>query len=750
MASCVVVAVVCAATAHAAEYKMVACATSSGAPPYTTETNTINSSHPKGIFDFANNCGGAGGDPPGEAAFMRISEHEAAGNAGEGAYGRIVFQAPPYVHFRSGGGYTREPNAFNEGWRARFWGLDSAGNGTLFLNQGAGLANSGINSARTSSFGSHLWPFGSYLDFNRFYFELLCVRPAGCDRANYNATDANGLVFVLSDDSASTVSFADTGSALMAGNWVRGTQKVAWSAGDRGSGMRDERVRVDGAERYFLDYQAAGRCNATASQTNGEFARSYAPCPTGGPWSRSYDLDTASLPDGSHSLSLCTRDYAQYQGLQGTGSESCAQRTIRVDNTAPGAPAGLHVLSANPARYLPDFGARFSLPPDPGSPIAKVHYEVIDAAGEVVMPERVVSGTNPIEIADVQGPAKAGDYRLRVWLEDTVGLSGPAVTAPIPHDTTPPAAPQGLQVTAPDTSRAAEGFDVRWADIADSGSPIDAAHYQVLDGAGRVVVSTRTASGEGIAAIADLQTPDRPGSYALRLWLSDEEGNAGAPATAPLSYRCVRSEVGEANSLDAGLGAAQSGTEVVRQGEGSILTGRLAERGYGLMGGPVCVFARVVTEGRREFLGIAISRPMGGYSFQLPAGPSREVSAVYRSGHRELSAAATLKTVVHPLFKVRRKVVRNQGVAHFTGYIPGPDNDNVVVVLQVRKGKGWLAFRRYRTRAGGKVTVGYRFTRTEAPTRYTMRAQVRSQAGYPYLQGNSDPLTLIVRPKGRR
>ncbi len=162
MASCVATAVVRAATANAAQYKMVACAATSGVPPYTTQTNTVNAQHPNGIFDFGNYCGGAGGDPPGDAAFMRISEHEASGNAGEGAYGRIVFETPWYVHFKSGGGYTREPNAFNEGWRARFWGLDFSNNGNVFLNQGAGLSNSGTklgpNWATTQSFGSHLWP----------------------------------------------------------------------------------------------------------------------------------------------------------------------------------------------------------------------------------------------------------------------------------------------------------------------------------------------------------------------------------------------------------------------------------------------------------------------------------------------------------------------------------------------------------------------------------------------------------------
>jgi hypothetical protein len=109
------IAVIAAGTAHAALYKMVACASTAGAPTYTTETNTASAQHPGGIFDYVNRCGGAGGDPPGDSAFLRIAEREDAGNAGEGAFGRFAFATPSYVHFKSSGAYTREPNAFNAG-----------------------------------------------------------------------------------------------------------------------------------------------------------------------------------------------------------------------------------------------------------------------------------------------------------------------------------------------------------------------------------------------------------------------------------------------------------------------------------------------------------------------------------------------------------------------------------------------------------------------------------------------------------
>jgi hypothetical protein len=740
------IAVAAVATAKAAQFKMVACAATSGAPPYTTETNTGSVQHPGGIFDFSNYCGGAGGDPPGDSAFLRISEHEPSGNAGYGSYGRFVFATPNYVHFLTGGAYTREPNAFNAGWLARFRVNDFSGHQTTTLNQGAGLPNSGVDYATTGSFAPHLWPFGSAIDSNLFFYELVCNLPGGCDRANFNAVDANAFVFILNDDEKPDLYFLGQNTDLLQGKWVSGPQWTPWYIHDNGSGIRNERIRIDGAERYTIDHQALGQCNATSSQANGEFSRNFQPCPQGPYW-HEWTLDTASLADGAHTLQVCGQDYGQYRGLNNTGGETCDGRTIHVDNHAPGAPAGLQVTSADPNRYLDHFGASFSLPPDPGSPIAKVHYEVVDAAGDALGSEQTISATNPTEITGVAGPAQAGEYRLKAWLQDSVGLVGPPATAPIPHDTTPPAAPQDISVTAPARSRATDGFDVRWRDIADAGSPIDEAHYRVLGGSGEIVVPTTAISGGEPQSIPDLDTPRGRGSFTLQLWLSDAEGNVGAPASVPLSYGCVRSDAAAGSSLSAFVSADGKRSVEVAQETGAPLNGKLLDaNGHGVTSAPLCIFGRVITDAEPQFLGVAITGADGGYSFAISPGPSRELTATYRSGHREVSATATVATRVKPSFAVRRKVVRNKGVATFEGWIPGPHNDRVTVVLQVKRGKGWLAFHRYRTRGDGHFTVSYRFNRTTRPTLYLMRAQVRETQGYPYLQGTSDPLRLVVLP----
>ncbi len=836
-------AIFTATTAHAADYKMLLCAGNNGSNGYDTATNTASPQNPSGIFDFTNACGPAP-DPAGNSAYVRIAENQSGGNAGETAYGSISWTAWPWVSIIAGGGYTREPVNFNDGWRGRFWAEGFDGSTNNILMQGSGVQNGscgGVCWATTPTFASHLWPFGGFGEYRRFVFEMTCFRPSGCDRSGYNAVDANTILLTLRDHQDAQI-HATNGSALMSGAWTRGIQPVTWDVSDQGSGLRRERVYVDGAERDTVD--DGGGCDLGWTSTTGEFARLFRPC-NGGPFSHSFNFDTAALPDGAHTLQVCAQDYSQSVGLNGTAGQSCDQRTILTDNAPPSRPAALAIRSSNPARYLDHFGATFSLPPDPGSPIARVHYLILNGKGEVVVPEQIVGATNPTEVADIRSPAQPGAYRLKLWLEDSVGFQGPAAevaiphdttppaapqelhlggggarwleqadvhwtnivdngspidsaryqlldsagevldgthavsgdnvqaidnlptpaqrghyklrvwledeegnvgaasTAPLPIDTTPPAAPQRLQVAAPDTPRSSEGFDLRWSDLADDGSPIDAAHYEVLDGSGHVVVPTQTERGRGVSTIAAIQAPDPSGSSTLRLWLEDQEGNSGAPATVPLSYECARSPVGGGAHLDASLSA-----DAVSQGQGASFTGALRQSsGAPVTGAPLCVFEQVEGEDARRYLGLAYTDAAGDYRYAVAPGPNRTLRAVYRPGNRRLVAEAQLKTKVKPTLQARKPVIHNGQVAHLEGQIPGPRNDDVVIVLQVRQGKGWLAFRRYRTRGGGHFEAAYPFHRTTRPTTYEFRAQQRESGGYPYMEGDSDPVALKVLPK---
>jgi hypothetical protein len=80
------------------------------------------------------------------------------------------------------------------------------------------------------------------------------------------------------------------------------------------------------------------------------------------------------------------------------------------------------------------------------------------------------------------------------------------------------------------------------------------------------------------------------------------------------------------------------------------------------------------------------------FYFAIGNGPSREITAVYRSGQRELSASTTLRSKVHPTFRLKQKVVHNGGYAVSSS--AEPHANGVVVELQVKDGKGWRTIRR--------------------------------------------------------
>lgn len=742
--ACVAVAVLCTATAQASYYKMVLCGANTGAGNYGVDTNTRSAANAEGIFRFENYCHANAPYPAGNNAFMRIWDNQPDGMAGIGAFGRVWWQAPHAVTIAAAGGYTRMPGRFNDGWRAMFWVEGYDGSHNNILMQGSGVANGSCNGVcwnSTPVFASHLWPFGGYGSYRTFVFEMHCFRGGGCDRAGENYVDANSFQLIANDVAPPSVGFHGS-SAIMHGEWVRGTHEVTWHVSDVGSGLRRERLRVDGGLRM----ERTHNCNVDSNGATGEFARDFVPCPTGGPWNHSTPLDTAALSDGLHTMQYCAQDYGQAQGLNGSGGESCDQRDLRTDNRPPAAPGGLSIETSNPARYLDSFGARWTLPPDPGSPIAKVHYDVVDAAGKAVVGQRMIAGTNPTKLDMIAAPKAPGDYRLRVWLEDQVGHTGPAATVAIPRDTTPPAAPQEISVATPATTRAEQGFDLRWRNITDAGAPIDAVHYQVLNPAGTAVVAETDMGGSNPQSIADLETPKAGGNYTLRLWLSDAEGNVGAPAEVPLSYECTRSAEPGGQTLTAGIGERLDPLTTVGQGQGSILAGSLKGSRAGVPGATLCVFSRVITDGRRDFLGLATTGAGGDFKFPLQPGPSREITAIYRPDQRQITAQASVLTTIRPTLKLVKRVVRNKRKAIFYGEIPGPHNDNVTVVLQVRSGKGWRAFRRYKTRLGGKFQVGYRFTQTASRTTYEMRAQVRRTVGLPYEPGNSRTVRLTVVP----
>lgn len=209
---------------------------------------------------------------------------------------------------------------------------------------------------------------------------------------------------------------------------------------------------------------------------------------------------------------------------------------------------------------------------------------------------------------------------------------------------------------------------------------------------------------------------------------------------------CPESQGGGA-VLSAGLGPDQDPTMDVDYGEDSVLSGYLRDAGgRGVPDAIICIYGNVVTDETNTLIGLAVTKPEGRYDFQIPRGPSRTLTVVYRSSAGQLSAWALLQVRSTASLKFARNPVYNKHFGYFSGRIPGPDNDGVVVVLQVKIGEHWMTFHRYSTRDDGKFSLKYHFTRTFSPTLYTIRAEVPGAPGYPYLPGSSVPKVLRVLP----
>lgn len=518
-------------SARAGMYKVVLCSGTNAdhGPAGSTSTPSI---------DLGEHCSSPDGDPPGNSAFLSIHESQASGTVANGAVAEYAWTAPAWTHFRQAGGYTREPAAFNPGWRARLVGTNLDGSTFLSMNQGYGVVDDGggVNAPTTSNFAPHLWPFGTLRDFNRFAFRLECVRSGGCDPAGLNDVDANGFVFALSDDFDSRIAVTNGGTPFMSGQWVRGTQPVNWTVTEYGSGLRLMRVAVDGANDVVYDYGSA--CETQTTVSNGLSGRSFAPCvANNGSFAILRDVQTGLYPDGERVLSICSQDFGQWQGFYGSGGETCDRRTVRIDNTAPVAPSNLVATGRNRA-----FGASWANPPQEGvAPIAASHYRLQQLSGGAYDSGIVrVAGGPGMQSLDGLPAGSDGGYRLTVYLEDAAGNANPSNTA-IQNFVIDSAAPETSITEGPahgsfTTARAA---NFRYV----SGDPA-AAFECSLDGA---AFSTCGGSGSDYAALPD-------GTHSFRV----RAVNANGPDPTPAERIWTVDNVAPTASIRSGPGAGET------------------------------------------------------------------------------------------------------------------------------------------------------------------------------------------------
>jgi len=373
-----------------------------------------------------------------------------------------------------------------------------------------------------------------------------------------------------------------------------------------------------------------------------------------------------------------------------------------------------------------------------------------------------------------------GEHQLKVCARDFAsattywGQDNPScVDTTIRIDNTAPTPPESLDAVSPRIPRSVVPNDIDWKNPGngDPGAPIRESIYEIVNQNGTVVVPAQTVKVDGpasvsaesvhaenVEAIPTLKTPEQGGNFTLRTRLVDAVGHVSGVSTVPLHYSCENAG-GALPETNVALGLLRQGQDetaatarlALVQGDKAALLGRV--RGPGGMpvdSATTCVDAKPVTDPQLETLAKVDTDEEGEYRIPLPAGPSRNLVAVVRQGHRESwSDQALTRVRVKPQLKIKRKRIRAGQMLHFTGKIPGPHADRVTVVLQAKVGKGWQAFRYYRTGRQGRYHLKYRprASGLTRPTKFVVRAIVPRQSGYPYQQGSSTWRTIVIRPR---
>ena len=192
--------------------------------------------------------------------------------------------------------------------------------------------------------------------------------------------------------------------ALWADGYHRGIEAVSVQASDN-TGIRATRLRVDGFERGA----AARICDFTL----------VVPC-TNEPGA-TIALDTRTISDGSHQLSVVAEDAA----LNATS----VTRTIVVDNGAPAAPTDVTLEGAPGRQGDEQLHRSMAQPGRPGGADRCRALDAVQAVGQpgAWRPARRAPTSLGSPRCEVPGP---GDWDLRIWLEDAAGNADSSRASP--------------------------------------------------------------------------------------------------------------------------------------------------------------------------------------------------------------------------------------------------------------------------------------------------------------------------------
>lgn len=256
---------------------------------------------------------------------------------------------------------------------------------------------------------------------------------------------------------------------------------------------------------------------------------------------------------------------------------------------------------------------------------------------------------------------------------------------------------------------------------------LDTGRYPFRDGANTVAVCA-----------SDFATLDDPNSACT------------TPRTVQIDNSCLEAGVGGGAALSAEFRRSHAEQTTVGHGKGAEVIGELNDiAGEPIPGAALCIKSAPIGLDRApEVIGVAKTDASGHYTYPVSPGPSRELLIGYRHDTTQVARKVRYYARARAWLRVNDSEVENGDRVRFAGRLAGPAAGGRVVVLQAGAlgSSRWFTFRRTTTGRKGAFRAGYRFSSTSRRTTYRFRVVVPRQAGYPWVEGHSKPVEVVVRP----
>lgn len=382
---------------------------------------------------------------------------------------------------------------------------------------------------------------------------------------------------------------------------------------------------------------------------------------------------------------------------------------------------------------LPDPTIQYQLDTDP-------IVETTAATAAVTIP----SGQHDLKFRAIDSVGQVSQ-----WKQITVGsdLSAPDATVSNPDRS----APAHFEATVEDTE---SGLVDAWVELVRSGE------------SSGVGVGDRFESNPGskIAQKLSFEIPDDgslpDGEYFLRVVARDAAGHVSSTSVfADGAAAKVSLPIRPRPRLSAGLaeapGKPANESKTFAFGSKAELRGTLtAASGAPVAAAPIRVIAERVGEGTRRVVATATTDGNGNYSLRLTPDVSRKLTVRY-AGSTDLGpATAVADQAFRSGVSVRlsRKTVRSGAAVHFRGRVNlltasvPPRGKRIEIELCPRGRCKSLGFTT-RTRSDGSFSFRIPTSGIRRSTKFTYRARVPAEGGWPFADGVSRRVTLEVRAR---